>query len=191
MLLCFYLINNCVILTVKTLKKVYNKNIYNKGVFMKNKVLENSTFNEVINRMYFLLKTRKDTDVAKALNMNYNTFKSRGRAKSVPFEELVVYASENNINLDWLLTGEGNIYKDETEKGTIKKIIKGNNNVVSVGSSNRNFQNIFNTREEINETISVEDIKKIDNFSVRQKLLSEFEFINSTLKAFLRQPNMS
>jgi hypothetical protein len=190
MLLCFYLINNCVILTVKTLKKV-NKNIYNKGVFMKNKVLENSTFNEVINRMYFLLKTRKDTDVAKALNMNYNTFKSRGRAKSVPFEELVVYASENNINLDWLLTGEGNIYKDETEKGTIKKIIKGNNNVVSVGSSNRNFQNIFNTREEINETISVEDIKKIDNFSVRQKLLSEFEFINSTLKAFLRQPNMS
>lgn len=61
-----------------------------------------------------MLNTDMDSDVASAINISVNAFSNRKRSGSVPYSEFVQLAESKNVNLNWLLTGEGPIYKGTT-----------------------------------------------------------------------------
>ncbi len=65
-----------------------------------------TTFNEIIDRIKEVLETKKDTDVAQALNIKRNTFALRRKRGSIPYEEILTFCNKKDISVDWALTGK-------------------------------------------------------------------------------------
>jgi hypothetical protein len=68
-------------------------------------------FEEVAERVKKALKINTDLELAKKINMKATTFNSRKKAQSLPYKELVELANTEKLDLNWLLTGEGEMLK--------------------------------------------------------------------------------
>lgn len=73
-------------------------------------------FNDVIERVKKSLKIKNDCDVAEKLGMKAGTFNARKKSNSLPYEEILVLANAEKLDFNWLLTGEGEMYRNGTEK---------------------------------------------------------------------------
>lgn len=80
-------------------------------------------FDKILARVKSLLNTESDKDVASAIGMKPNTFHMRKKNNSVPLIEFVVLADSKNVNMNWLIYGDGPIYKDELQKNKQQKTI--------------------------------------------------------------------
>lgn len=77
-------------------------------------------FNDVISRCKEALKIKNDIDLAARLGMKPTTFNSRKKAGSLPFEEIIVLANTENLDFNWLLTGEGYMYRNANQVQDLK-----------------------------------------------------------------------
>ncbi len=81
-------------------------------------VNENLTKNElsilVINeRLKGVLNVTSDQAIAEALGMSPSNWSNRKRVGSVPFENLVSLCISRKVNIDWLLTGNGLMKRED------------------------------------------------------------------------------
>ncbi len=72
-----------------------------------------SYFEEVTGRVKKALKIKTDLELAEKINMKATTFNSRKKAQSLPYEELIELANTEKMDFNWLLTGEGDMFKDK------------------------------------------------------------------------------
>ena len=91
-----------------------------------------------MDRLKTYFKLNSDRQVAEKLGINYNTIKTWGNRKKIPMDTLLNKLQNETIDLNWLLTGEGEMYKNE------KIIINAPNNIV----------NSHNAKISINEAIN-------------------------------------
>ena len=68
-------------------------------------------FLEITERVKNALNIKADYELAERLGMKATSFNSRKKAKSWPYEELLLLANTEKLNMDWLLTGEGTMLK--------------------------------------------------------------------------------
>ncbi len=117
------------------------------------------------------------------------------KIKNVKPDVLKLLKEKFNVSSDYILFGDGEMFKGGAESTYTKKIINGDNNVVAVGNNGSNFTNNFGINAERmqnnSDTITLQDIKKISDYNVQQKLLNEFGFIKSTIQAFLQTPSLA
>jgi transcriptional regulator with XRE-family HTH domain len=74
----------------------------------------NTSANEVIDRLGIVMNVKNDSELCKLLNLARTTVSTwRGR-DSVPYSLCVKIAQEKEVSLDWLLTGHGAIYRNQT-----------------------------------------------------------------------------
>jgi len=67
---------------------------------------------EIINRIKQKFELKSDTQVAKLLNVEQNTLSSWKKRDKIPYEKLDEVALNNNISIEWILSGkEENISK--------------------------------------------------------------------------------
>lgn len=67
-------------------------------------------FEDILLRIKEILKTDSDKNVAIAIGMKPNAFYNRRKSNSIPLPEFVCLANAHNINMNWLINGEGSKY---------------------------------------------------------------------------------
>lgn len=73
-------------------------------------------FDAVIDRAKKSFKINDDKELAEFIGMKPNAFYNRKKAQSLPYEELLKAADTENVSFNWLLTGEGSMYKNEVRE---------------------------------------------------------------------------
>ncbi|MEH0020869.1 MAG: LexA family transcriptional regulator [Desulfobacter sp.] len=68
-------------------------------------------FENVLERAKKVLGVETDAQVADAIGMKPSAFNNRKRSGSIPFVHFVELASSQNVDLNWLINGEGPVYK--------------------------------------------------------------------------------
>lgn len=74
------------------------------------------SFMAVINRMKEVLDTQRQRDIAESLHMSTGDFGNRKKRGAIPYDKIVVWANSRNVNIDWLLTGQGNMRRNEASE---------------------------------------------------------------------------
>ena len=75
----------------------------------------NTSANKVIDRIGVVINAKSDSEICNLLNLKKTTLSTwRGR-DSVPYALCVDLAQKKGITLDWLLTGEGPMYRDQIQ----------------------------------------------------------------------------
>ncbi|MBK8638049.1 MAG: helix-turn-helix domain containing protein [Chromatiaceae bacterium] len=69
------------------------------------------TAGDVLDRLRQILGVKNDTDLAEALGKAKNTISTWRARNTKPFEICEQIADQRGISLDWLLTGEGEMYR--------------------------------------------------------------------------------
>jgi len=62
-------------------------------------------FDDVIGRLKNVLNINNDYKIAERLNMKPTTFNGRKKANSLPFADILRLANSENLDFNWLLTG--------------------------------------------------------------------------------------
>mgnify|MGYP002725716131 CR=1 FL=1 len=87
-------------------------------------------FKKIIEEVKRIENLNFDSEVADLLGIQADKFRMRKSRNSIPYEELATYCNIKNINFNWLMTGEGAVYIQETEKEMeIKRLQKENSNL--------------------------------------------------------------
>ncbi|MDF1583874.1 MAG: helix-turn-helix domain-containing protein [Methyloprofundus sp.] len=69
---------------------------------------------EIINRLHVILGVKNDSELCKALDIKAKSTLSSWRARdSAPYAICVDIAQKERVSLDWLLTGKGEMYRQE------------------------------------------------------------------------------
>lgn len=68
-------------------------------------------FESIIERIKGLKNLRADKKVAAVLGFSKGAFSERKRRGSIPKKELELFCERESINMDWLLTGEGEMHR--------------------------------------------------------------------------------
>ncbi|QII11201.1 exonuclease SbcC [Candidatus Kuenenia stuttgartiensis] len=70
-------------------------------------------FDKIIKRIKEVKKLTYDVEVANLLGYTKNAFAERKRRNSIPQDKLDLLCERENININYLLTGEGSKFKEE------------------------------------------------------------------------------
>ena len=83
-------------------------------------------FDKIIKRIKEVRKLTYDSEVANLLGYTKNAFAERKRRNSIPHDKLYILCERENINIDWLLSGEGPQYKESPgqTKGWSGEVVK-------------------------------------------------------------------
>jgi len=68
---------------------------------------------EVLERLSQVLGVDSDSSLSKELGVPRTTLSSWKNRDSVPYEQCIDIAKKCGVSLDWLLTGEGSMYKEQ------------------------------------------------------------------------------
>ena len=66
----------------------------------------------ILSRLYNALNIENDTDFSKKYGAKRNTISTWKKRDSIPYELLEEISQNENLSLDWLLTGKGEMLKD-------------------------------------------------------------------------------
>lgn len=112
-------------------------------------------FNDVINRAKKAFKIKDDKELAEFIGMSAGSFSNRKRAQSLPYEELLIVANKQNVDFNWLMTGEGSMYKNEVLE--VREVPP----TYSVG--NRRLQMMVQLMDSLNERQQEEILSAIED----------------------------
>ena len=73
--------------------------------------MSNKSANDVIDRMQVALNVKSDNELCRELNIGRSTLGGWRSRDSTPYALCVNLSEMRNISLDWLLTGNGEIFK--------------------------------------------------------------------------------
>lgn len=79
------------------------------------------TIVSIIDRIKKLKGLDNDVQVADILGMKRTALAERKRKGSIPYEELVSFSDKEGIWIDWMLTGEGAMRRDECQPILVKE----------------------------------------------------------------------
>jgi len=68
-------------------------------------------YNETIDRMRWAGKLKNDSAIARALGVTPQAFSSYKKRGSIPSDLILKFAEMIGLSVDWLITGEGEMYK--------------------------------------------------------------------------------
>ena len=68
-------------------------------------------FQDIVDRAKKAFKINEDKELSDIIGMSNQAFYNRKKTRSVPYDELLLAANRRNIDFNWLLTGEGDMYK--------------------------------------------------------------------------------
>ncbi len=68
-------------------------------------------YNETIDRMRWAGKLKNDSAIARALGVTPQAFSSYKKRGSIPSDLILKFADMIGLSVDWLITGEGEMYK--------------------------------------------------------------------------------
>jgi len=86
------------------------------------------TYREIMDRLKLYFKAKSDRQIAEKLGINYNTIKTWSNRGKIPLEKLLVKLQNEPISINWLLTGEGEMYKTPHIQNSI--VAQGNNHKI-------------------------------------------------------------
>ena len=101
----------------------------------------------------FLYKT--DKKFADAIGMSPAAFNNRKNTASLPYQEIIAFANKNNLNLNWVLTGDGPVRNEEKQRisgDNITKVIVEHQDLVA------RFKNQKRAKEINERLIEIEEI---------------------------------
>lgn len=110
----------------------------------------------------FLYKT--DKKFADAIGMSPAAFNNRKNTASLPYQEIIAFANKNNLNLNWVLTGDGPVRNEEKQRisgDNITKVIVEHQDLVARFKNQKRAKEINERLIEIEEA-SDELIDKAD-----------------------------
>ncbi len=84
------------------------------------------SFEDVTSRAKEAFKIKDDKQLAEMIGMSSGSFHNRKKARSLPYKELLELTVKQKIDFDWLLTGEGKMYKKgagEAQVDSTQKIL--------------------------------------------------------------------
>ena len=70
-------------------------------------------FTQIMDRAKVLLNASSDSYLAETLGFTRQAWNNRKHKQSIPYQEIVNLASKHNIDINWLITGEGSMYRDD------------------------------------------------------------------------------
>jgi len=73
-------------------------------------------FNEVTGRVKKVLKIKEDKQLAELLDLSASSFNGRKKTNSIPYDSILALANKENLDFNWLLTGKGNMYRNEVKE---------------------------------------------------------------------------
>ena len=79
-------------------------------------VQNNLRVRDILSRIKQIESVRLDKDLLEILNVQQARISAWNARNTIPLEILVEYALQRNININWLLTGEGSIYNKDKEQ---------------------------------------------------------------------------
>jgi hypothetical protein len=82
--------------------------------------MNNKSANAVINRIQNIMQFNSDSDMWLKLEINRATLGNWRLRDSVPYSLCVIISESEGVSLDWLLTGEGKILKNDATKTNTK-----------------------------------------------------------------------
>lgn len=77
--------------------------------------MQNLSVVSVLERLALVLETKTGNQLAERLGVSPQTISSWKSRESVPYAQCVDVAGEKGVSLDWLLTGEGPMFRGEVE----------------------------------------------------------------------------
>lgn len=112
---------------------------------------------------YFLKITNKNPNsLAKEINVNQKTLDNISSGKSKPSSLVLVPLSNMGLNINWLLTGEGEMFTKKTLSKEEQKIIN-QGTISSIGDHN-SIEN-----KSINETLYLKEIEHLNEIITQLK----------------------
>lgn len=125
-------------------------------------------FENIIQNLKIFFNKKNNKDIALLLKVKTSTFSNWSSRNTIPIQELYSIALQYNINLHWLLTGEGDMYVNQssntqTMSGSSGAIqAKGN---VTCSQDNSQFdRTIFNMFQ--SSYMFADKKKKLDKFMI-------------------------
>jgi Bacteriophage CI repressor helix-turn-helix domain. len=70
-------------------------------------------FDDIIPRLKTAINVSNDADLAGRMGMKPNTFSNRKKSGSLPYEEIIRIADSENVNINWIFSGQGSMYRDQ------------------------------------------------------------------------------
>ncbi|MBU0972639.1 MAG: helix-turn-helix domain containing protein [Proteobacteria bacterium] len=96
-------------------------------------------FELIVERLKLKFGFRTDKEFANAIEMSPTAFNGRKKSASIPYPEIIDFAYRQNMNLHWVLTGEGVAYNsDHTNKEDKPAFIRSNETTDEQYSSENN-----------------------------------------------------
>jgi transcriptional regulator with XRE-family HTH domain len=77
---------------------------------------ENNEANQIISRLKEVFKTNTNAALAAQLGVNHQDIRNWRNRNSPPFEICIKVSNELNVDLNWLLKGQGSMYRNETRE---------------------------------------------------------------------------
>lgn len=84
--------------------------------------VENNEANQIIDRLLEVHNLSSDSTLALSLNINKQSISNWRNRNSIPFELCMSIAKEKDIDLNWLLKGEGGMYRHQPIAPTSRKL---------------------------------------------------------------------
>jgi len=77
---------------------------------------ENNQTKQVISRLMEIYKVNSDVALSAFIGVSSQSISTWRQRDSTPFELCLKIATEKNIDLNWLLKGQGSMYRNETRE---------------------------------------------------------------------------
>lgn len=74
--------------------------------------MQNNSAVDILNRISIATGLNKDSELARELRTSNSTISSWKARNSVPFTKCEEIAQKHNLSLDWLMWGQGEMYRD-------------------------------------------------------------------------------
>jgi len=74
-------------------------------------MIENNETKQILNRLMTVFNVDTDSSLSAIIKIPARTISTWRTRNSTPYELCLSVAKEKNLNLNWLLTGEGEMYK--------------------------------------------------------------------------------
>jgi phage repressor protein C with HTH and peptisase S24 domain len=91
------------------------------------------SFNNILKRLYNALNIKNDAEFCRIYNIKKNTLSTWKSRNKIPYELLIDISQNANININWLLTGKGEMFLSDEPK-----LIGINNSIVGQAGHNIN-----------------------------------------------------
>ncbi len=120
---------------------------------------------EIVDRLLLLHKEKNVKSLSNAIDISYNTMNGWIKKNNIPMEFLYKVSKKFNTNLDWLLTGQGNMLSGEQKKYSLVPVAIEINAIPRIASA------LKTKLDEVVELLS-EDIYE-QNLSLRELQLDD------------------